>query len=52
MLVPMVTCNAAVLAIAIIYYAWRGTRPVECRPARTVNERVAHLLWAAAQQAA
>jgi hypothetical protein len=48
----MVACNFAVLAIAMIYYAWRDARAAENRRRAQLNERVACMLWAAAQRAA
>lgn len=43
----LIACNLAMLSIAMIYYAWRdGLR----KPPVSVNERVAYMLWVAAQK--
>ena len=43
----LIACNLAMLSIAMIYYAWRdGLR----KPPVTINERVAYMLWVAAQK--
>ncbi len=45
----LIACNLAMLSIAMIYYAWRdGLR----KPRATLNERVAYMLWVAAQKSA
>ena len=46
----LVACNLAVLAIAGLYYAWKDRT---CRLARQrvqLRDRVALMLWAAAQR--
>jgi hypothetical protein len=41
-----------VLSVAVLYYAWRDGYAIRNTPRRkTVNERVAYLLWVAAQRA-
>jgi hypothetical protein len=50
-MLPVVTWNVAVLTIAAIYYVWRDNLRVVRRQHDPLNERVAHLLWAAAQRA-
>ena len=50
-MLPVMTCNVAVVAIAAIYYVWRENYRIARRPHDHLNERVAHLLWAAAQKA-
>ncbi len=48
----IVTYNLAVLAIAVIYYAWRDAyiaRQVK-EPVANLNERVAYMLWVAANR--
>jgi len=45
----LIACNLAMLSIALIYYAWRDSRP-KSHPA--LNERVAYMLWVAAQKSA
>ena len=47
----LVTCNLAVLAIAMIFYAWRDAYVARSRKRATVKDRVAYMLWMAAQQA-
>jgi hypothetical protein len=47
---PIVSCNLAALAIAVIYYAWRD---LYCRwrhDTRALRERVAYMLWIAASR--
>ena len=44
-------CNVAVLAVAVIFYAWRAYRQSLLRRQRAVlRERVTFLLWNAAQE--
>lgn len=43
----LIACNLAMLSIAMIYYAWRDTRP---KPHANLNERVAYMLWVASQK--
>lgn len=48
----MVSCNLTVLAIAIIYYAWRdGYLPRKHNNA-TLRDRVSYMLWVAAHRTA
>ena len=47
----MVACNLAVLAIAMIYYAWRDGFVSRARGQASINERVAYMLWVAAHRA-
>lgn len=48
----MLTCNLAVLAIAMLYYTWRDGYVTRFRqPSARVNDRVAYMLWMAAQRA-
>lgn len=47
----MVACNLAVLAIAMIYYTWKDRVLVRSRRRATLNERVAYMMWVAAQRA-
>jgi hypothetical protein len=50
-MVPVVTWNVAILAIAAIYYVWRDTlQKTQPMSNRHLNERVAHMLWVAAQR--
>jgi hypothetical protein len=48
----LISCNLAVLAIAMIFYAWRDSRLARSHQRRTLNERVAYMLWVAAQRMA
>ncbi len=45
----LIACNLAMLSIAMIYYAWRDSRS---KPQPNLNERVAYMLWVAAQKSA
>lgn len=47
----MLTCNAAVLAIAALYYAWKDRMVQHTRKQRVLRERVTYMLWTAAQRA-
>ncbi|MCX7702297.1 MAG: hypothetical protein N2039_15590 [Gemmataceae bacterium] len=49
---PIVCCNVAALTIALIYYAWRERFVESVRRRRQLHERVAYMLWCAANQAA
>jgi hypothetical protein len=45
-------CNAAALAVAVIFYAWRAYRQAgERRQRQRLRERVAFLLWNVAHEA-
>jgi hypothetical protein len=46
----MLTCNVAVLAIAGLYYSWRERMLKEQHRRRVLRERVAFMLWTAAQR--
>jgi hypothetical protein len=35
----------ATLAVAVLYYVWRGYAQVQVRRQRQLRERVAYLLW-------
>lgn len=41
---------ASVLSVAALYYAWRDGYAARSQPRTTVNERVAYLLWVAANR--
>jgi hypothetical protein len=45
----LIACNLALLTVAMIAYAWRDARR-KAQP--TLNERVAYMLWVAAQKSA
>lgn len=49
-MLQMVTCNFAVLAIAMLYYTWRDRRAKKAHKRSQLHERVAYMLWAAAQR--
>lgn len=52
-MVQLVTCNLAVLSIAMVYYAWRDGYLSRTRAAHAqVADRVAYMLWVAAQRSA
>ncbi len=53
MLHPIIMCNLAGLAIAALYYTWRDVYQVRLRRQKNTNlhERVAHMLWVAANRA-
>lgn len=40
--------NAAALCIAMLYYAWRDSALMRHQRAKTLRERVAYMLWVAA----
>jgi hypothetical protein len=48
---PMIACNFAVLAIAGIYLTWRDRMQAASRRRNVLRERVALMLWTAAQRA-
>jgi hypothetical protein len=50
--IPVITCNLAALTIAAIYYAWRDGYVARLRKQRILRERVAYMLWCAANRAA
>jgi hypothetical protein len=43
--------NLAALAIAVLYYWWRDVLSRRQMPEKVLRERVAYMLWTAAQQA-
>jgi hypothetical protein len=43
--------NVAALAVAIIFYTWRGFVQVRQRKQRLLCERVAYMLWCSADVA-
>jgi hypothetical protein len=46
----MVACNLAVLAIAMLYYAWRDGYLGRDRGQPGLQERVAYMLWVVAHK--
>ena len=51
-MVQMLSGYVAVLAVAAIYYAWRDGYAVRNRRRAVLNDRVAYMLWVAANRAA
>jgi hypothetical protein len=47
----LLACNIACLAIATLYYAWRDVY-LHRRKREKLNDRVAYMLWVAANRAA
>jgi hypothetical protein len=47
----LMSVNVAALAVAVIFYTWRAYHCVLLKRQRTMRERIALLLWAAAEQA-
>ena len=50
-MVQLIACNLAVLAIAGIYYAWRDRYATFSQKRAVLRDRVAYMLWVAAQRA-
>ena len=48
--VELLSCNVAVLAIAALYYAWKDRRVKVATRRQVLRQRVAYLLWAAAER--
>jgi hypothetical protein len=48
----MLLSYSAVLTVAVIYYAWRDGYQSRFRQRTVLNERVAYMLWVAANRAA
>ena len=46
----MILSYSAVLAVALIYYAWRDGYHSRFRQRTMMNERVAYMLWVAANR--
>ena len=47
----LIACNVACLAIASVYYSWRDVY-VNRRKREQLRDRVAYMLWTAANRAA
>jgi hypothetical protein len=47
---PMMASYVAVLAVALLYYAWRDSARSKVRDRAVLNERVAYMLWVAAHR--
>ena len=50
-MLQMLVGYVSVLAVAGIYYAWRDGYAVKSRRRAVVHERVAYMLWVAANRA-
>lgn len=48
---PIIVMNLSVLAIAVIYYAYRDLYLAKLRKEQQLRERVAYMLWCAADHA-
>ena len=48
----VVCCNLTALAIAALYYVWRDYHRNNCQRIKLQRERVAYMLWTAANQVA
>ena len=46
----LLCCNAAALAVALVYYCWRAYDQARAARQRLLHERVAHLLWVIADR--
>lgn len=44
----LLCCNAAALAVALVYYAWRAYDEARAARQRVLHERVAYMLWVVA----
>lgn len=49
-MLQFVVPNLAALAIAMLYYAWRDGYSVKIQREKMLRERVAYMLWTAAQR--
>ena len=49
---PFVTLNVTALAIAAIFYAYRDGYVARLQRTKVLRERIAYMLWTAAQQLA
>jgi hypothetical protein len=45
---PTLVCNVAALAVAGLFYCWRAYHGQRLLRERTLRERVAYMLWVAA----
>jgi hypothetical protein len=48
----LVVCTVNILCIAAIYYTWLDAKRTRTQKRADLNQRVAHMLWAAAQKTA
>ncbi len=49
-MMQLLSCNLAALAIATLYYMWRDYYLVYMQRERQIRERVAYMLWTAANR--
>ncbi len=47
---PLIVSNLGALSIAVLYYLWRDVYQARLRRERIKRERVAYMLWCAANQ--
>jgi hypothetical protein len=45
-----ISLNVAALAVAVIFYTWRGYAAIEQKRRLRLRERIAFMLWAMADQ--
>ncbi|MGL6097490.1 MAG: hypothetical protein ACRC7O_17045 [Fimbriiglobus sp.] len=48
----LLTCTISILSIAAIYFTWQDAMRTRAQKRADLNQRVAHMLWAAAQKTA
>jgi hypothetical protein len=48
----VLSCNAAALAVACLFYSWRAYTDQQGRRERTLRQRVTYMLWVMANQVA
>ncbi|HVS39574.1 MAG TPA: hypothetical protein VMS17_28715 [Gemmataceae bacterium] len=46
----MLFCNAAALAVALLFYTWRAYHQALLARRRVLRERVAYMLWVIAER--
>jgi hypothetical protein len=46
----LLSCNVAALAVAVLYYIWRGYHQARHARERVLRERVAYMLWVIAER--
>jgi hypothetical protein len=46
----LLCCNAAALAVALVYYTWRAYDQARSARQRQLHERVAYMLWVVADR--
>ena len=51
-MVQMITGYVAVIGIAFVYYTWRDGIAARAKRRATLNDRVAYMMWVAANRAA